>query len=270
MADSGRAETERAIALDSTAPQAWVQRGLLTMYLDDDWPSARRDLSTAVRLGPDHPPGHQYYAIYLGELEGQLDSAIVHARRAAELDPAYLLFKNTLGDLFMRARRYDSAIAMLRQAVSLDPAIPGPWTRLIQSYERSGRFAEAIQARRQAPDTTGAGVFAQAFAAGGEAGYRRVLDADVRRRIDSLTAAMQGPRNEVADTVPPLREGRIALLYAQLGEWAKAMDWVLRDHGRRPKRFRWFVAHPEMEGLRNDPRFLPLVRQEGLEALLRQ
>jgi hypothetical protein len=47
------------------------------------------------------------------------------------------------------------------------------------------------------------------------------------------------------------------------------MDWVLREYQRRPKRFRWFVAHPDMDGLRNDPRFLPLVRGEGLEELLR-
>jgi hypothetical protein len=69
--------------------------------------------------------------------------------------------------------------------------------------------------------------------------------------------------------VPPLREYRIAALYAQLGDWKRAMDWVLKERERRPKRFRLYLTNPDFEGLRNDPRFMPLVKQEGLEGLLR-
>ncbi|HEX9754712.1 MAG TPA: protein kinase, partial [Gemmatimonadales bacterium] len=263
--DSAWGELQRATERDSTLAEVWVNRGSMTMFFKDDWPLARRELQTGVRLDPDLAYARQYYGIYLGELERALDSAIAHLRHAVALEPSALYY-NTLGDLLMRARRYDPAIAALREAVRLDPGLPGPWTRLIQIYERTRRWSDAIDARRRAPDSTGAETFARAFAAEGEAGYGRVLGAEIRRRIDSLLGA---PRNEVADTFPPLREGRIALLYAQLGEWTTAMDWVLREYQRRPKRFRWFVAHPDMDGLRNDPRFLPLVRREGLEELLR-
>ncbi|MGH2625387.1 MAG: tetratricopeptide repeat protein, partial [Anaerolineales bacterium] len=264
--DTATAEIQRAAQLDSTLSEVWVFRGTTEMFFGDDWPAARQHLQTSVRLDPDLAYAGQYYGIYLGEIERELDSAIAHLKHAVAVEPSALYY-NTLGDLLMRARRYDSAIAALREAVLLDPGLPGPWTRLIQSYERTRRWADAVEARRRAPDSTGAAAFARAFAAEGEGAYRRLLTAEVHGRIDSLLAA---PRNEVADTFPPLREGRIALLYAQLGEWTKAMDWVVREYQRRPKRFRWFVAHPDMDGLRNDPRFLPLVRQEGLEELLRR
>jgi hypothetical protein len=67
--------------------------------------------------------------------------------------------------------------------------------------------------------------------------------------------------------VPPIREHRIAALYAQLGEWSRAMDWVLKERERRPRRFRLYLTNPDFAGLKNDPRFLPLVKQEGLEKL---
>jgi len=48
------------------------------------------------------------------------------------------------------------------------------------------------------------------------------------------------------------------------------MDWVLTEYQRRPRRFRLFVANPDSDSLPTDPRFLPLVRKQGLEELLRR
>jgi hypothetical protein len=68
--------------------------------------------------------------------------------------------------------------------------------------------------------------------------------------------------------VPQLREERLVYLYAQLEDWTKAMDWVLKLRERRPKRFLLYVANPQYAGLRTDPRFMPLVEQDGLRDLL--
>jgi tetratricopeptide (TPR) repeat protein len=264
--DTARTALELAFQLDSTSAELWVTRGSMGLYLTDNWPAVRRDLATGVRLNPDLAYGRHFYGIYLGELEGELDSAIAHLRHAVTLEPSALYY-NTLGDLLLRARRYDSALTVLRQAVRLDPSLPGPWNRIVVACERTGRWREAVEARRQAPFSATAEAFAAALDAEGEAGYRRVLEREVRARIDSLIAAMG--TSPGVDRIPPHRPGRIALLHAQLGEWDRAMDWVLRELEHRPLRFRWFVAHPDMRGLTADPRFLPLVRREGLEALLR-
>lgn len=269
VVDTAWADMKRVFALDSTLASAWSNRGQLSLYLTDDWPSVRRDLSTAVRLDADYPWARMYYGIYLGEFEGQLDSAVTHLQHAVALDPQPFYY-NTLGDLLMRARRYDEAIGALREALRIDPALPGPRTRLIQSYERTGRWSEALEARRQAPDTSRLGAFTRAFNAEGESGYRRLLAQDTHARIDAMIGALQGPRNEVADTVPPLPEARIALLYASLGEWGTTMDWVRRALERRPRQLRWFVAHPDLAGLRSNPEFLALVHQAELDDLLRR
>ena len=144
--------------------------------------------------------------------------------------------------------------------------MPGPRRRLIACYEKLGKYKEAIEERRTLGELTGAAAFARAFTQGGAAGYEQERVADLRRRADSMAAAPPPPSE--LDLVPPFREGRIATLYAQLGDWKRAMDWVLKERERRPRRFRLYVTNPDFAGLRNDPRYLPLVKQEGLEGLM--
>jgi hypothetical protein len=48
------------------------------------------------------------------------------------------------------------------------------------------------------------------------------------------------------------------------------MDWVMKLREHRPRRFWLIVANPLFAGLRADPRFMPLVKEERLEGLLKQ
>ena len=266
-ADSATRYGRRALAIDSTLGEGWVNQISHNIYLNDDWDVAREATMASLRLAGHDPSVLQYAGIYVGEAEGRLDSAIALLRRSTNFEPG-LQNLNTLGDLLMRGRRYDTAVAALRRAVEFDPGVPGPHRRLIMSYEKLGRYADAIAERRAlgGPDSIAAVAFESAFRKDGAAGYERERRADLQRRVDSMVAVTPPPSE--LDTVPPLRENRIATLYAQLGDWTRAMDWVLKEHGRRPKRFRLYVANPDFAGLRNDPRFLPLVKQEGLEGLM--
>jgi serine/threonine-protein kinase len=267
--DSASAYGSRALALDSTLGEPWMDRVVHALYLQDNWETARTLIRRSLAASPWFPGLYQYAAIYVGEIEGRIDSAITLMRHSAELEPIALTL-NSLGDLYMRARQHDSAIAVLRRSLGIDPTPPGPNQRLIQTYERTGRYAEAVTALRSWKGEAAAAPFARALEADGPAGYRRVLEQDIRRRIDSLESLVGRPRRGSVDTLPPTLEARIAPLYAQLGEWSRAMDWVLRDRERRPKRFRLYVTNPDFDGLRADPRFLPLVRAEGLEPLLQR
>jgi hypothetical protein len=44
------------------------------------------------------------------------------------------------------------------------------------------------------------------------------------------------------------------------------MDWVIREHQRRPNRLVFVLGDPDFDGIRSDPRFLDLVRSAGLES----
>ena len=265
--DSALAVGRAALARDSTSGDAWELVADPQLYFFDDWIAAKRLLERAVALSPTHPGSWVYYAIYLGEVEGRLDSAIAVARHGVELDATPLTL-NTLGDLYMRARRYDSATAVLQRSIALDSSVPGPRIRLVTTYERVGLYAEALAARRAWQGERLVAPFAEGLARSGAAGYRAALEVNLRARIDSLARQVGGPREYPRDTLPPIPETRIALLYGQLGDWKSATDWVLKEYQLRPKRLRLWLTHPDMQGLRGDPRFLALIRRENLEGLL--
>jgi len=267
--DSAQIMLRKSIAVDSTLADAWVNMASKAIYLDDDWSEATSIVRRALRLSGYDAQVLQFSSIVIGEVEGRIDSAIHLSRRSIEMEPSIGGW-NTLADLFMRAGRYDSAAAAARHALELDRTVPGPRRRLIISLEQLRRYEEAIEARRQGGDTAGAAEYARGFARGGAAGYEAVRQADLRRQIAELEAPLNRPYKLPEDTVPLLREERIAALYAQLGEWTKAMDWVMQLVEHRPRRFRLIVANPQFAGLRRDPRFTALVKEQGLEELLRQ
>ncbi|HEV8599117.1 MAG TPA: protein kinase [Gemmatimonadales bacterium] len=266
--DSSAAVGRRAFALDSTLGDPWVNMITRAIYLDDDWTTARAASERALRAASHDPQVLIYSGIVFGEVEGQLDTAIALARRGVEQQPV-TLFLNTLGDLYMRAGKYDSAVSVLRRALEFDPSVPGPRRRLIMSLEHLKRYDEAIGARRQGGDSAGAAAYARALADAGPAGYERIRREDLERQLAALLVPVSRPYKLPDDTVPQLREEKIAERYALLGEWSKAMDWVLAEYSHRPRRFRLFVTNPLYRGLDRDPRFLPLVRKEKLEAIYR-
>ena len=267
--DSAQASLHRSLAVDSSLGDPWVNMISKSIYLDDDWPAAIAQARRAQRLSGYDAQVLAFTAIVIGEVEGRLDSAIALARRATGMEPS-IASRNTLADLFMRAGRFDSAVVAARRALDLDPTVPGPRRRLITSLEKLGRFQEAVEARRQGADTAAAEEYARGFARGGAVGYETAHQADLRRQVAALEAPLNRPYKLPDDTVPPLREERIVALYAQLGEWTKAMDWVMKLVEHRPRRFRLIVANPQFAGLRRDPRFAALVKDQGLDDLLRQ
>jgi serine/threonine-protein kinase len=265
--DSSASASRRALAADSTVGDPWINIISRQIYLDDDWPAAQASATAALRLGSHDAQVLQVSAIVVGEVEGRVDSAIVLSRRGIELE-AFTPGLNTLGDLYLRAGKDDSAVVVLRRALEFDPSVPGPRRRLTVSLEHLKRFDEAIAVRREGGDSAGAAAYAKGLAEGGPAGYERVRREDLTRQLAAQLAAASAPYRIPQDTVPQLREERIVYLYAQLGDWTKAMDWVMKLRERRPKRFRLIVTNPLYAGLRSDPRFMALVREEGLEELL--
>ena len=258
--DTALRAAQKSLAMDSSQADSWITLISQASYLDDDWPRVVQYTRTALRVAPHDGQLFQILAIATGEIEGRLDSAIAMARRGTEIEPSTAGY-NTLGDLFMRKGQYDSAIVALRRAIAIDPSVPGPRRRLVESLEHLGRYAEAVEARKEAELPTAA-EFEREFRAGGAAGYQKALRESQLQQVEALKAG-PGPAR------PPLKEEQLVALYGQLGEWTQAMDWAVKLRERRPHRFRLIVANPFLRnGLRNDPRFMPLVAQSGLDSLL--
>ncbi|HEX5004224.1 MAG TPA: protein kinase [Gemmatimonadales bacterium] len=256
-----------ALAIDSTTLPAWLGLVIHRLYLSDDFEGARDGVERMIVLDPGAVESRRLRGVIRQELDGDLDGAISDFQKAVELDPS-LLALNSLASGLMAARRYPEAVAALERSMGIRPSA-GAWTRLITAYERLGRHADATRVRRLV-DASGGGAapFEAALAAGDTAAYARARRAEIRRTADSLIARLSR-----ADVTPSERynvaELRIGALLCELGDSRKAMDLVEDLYHIRPRRLRWIVTNPDLGCLRQDPRYLPMVKAAGLERYLR-
>ncbi|HMU61188.1 MAG TPA: protein kinase [Gemmatimonadales bacterium] len=256
-----------ALSIDSALPNAWNQIVVDRMYLEDDFDGTDDALTRMKNSDPNSAEYYRLAGVYQQEIMGNLSAALDDFRKAVENEPSIIRLNSYAAGL-MAARRYQEAAEALERSMAMRPSAGARW-RLIATYEHLGRRADATRIRREA-DPTGqdAAPFEAALAAGDTAAYSRARRAELQKSADSLIA-----RLSMADVVPAERynvaELRIDAMLCELGESTKAMDLVENLYRIRPKRLRWIVTNVDLGCLRDDPRYLPMVKAAGLEPYLR-
>ena len=243
VAVRARAEAERAIELDDTIADAHAALGAIAMFLDWDWPTAKRELRRALQLNPNLAEAHRDYAWYL-DLPGPNPASIVEMKRARELDPLNALYAGDLSWLYYRAGRRDDAVREARDAVALDPKGPLEKFALAVTCSEAGLHEEAIAAGERAAAISPAWKFALAFA------Y-----AKAGRRADALRLA-----NEAEQTIAPVSTWGLAYVYATLDDEDGALQWLEKGVASRFGFLLWMKGTPAFTSLRGNPRFEALIR----------
>jgi eukaryotic-like serine/threonine-protein kinase len=150
-----RAAVERALHLAPDLAEAHSAAGELKLILDWDRAGAALELQRAISLNPRDVVARYRLTLFCSLVEGRFDEALVHARRAVELDPVAPLPLAQLGMALMLAGRDDEAVAVLRQAVDLAPNMFLPNFHLGVLYHRMGRTEEGITLVERAADVSG-------------------------------------------------------------------------------------------------------------------
>jgi len=265
----GYALLDQALALDSAVSWAWYFRGVRQLYVEDRYDDAAESLRRALAADSGMPDAYRMRGVYRQEIMGDLPGALADYRQAVTLSPVPIRL-NSLAAGLMAARRYEEAVPVLERSLDLTPS-KHSWTRLVTTYEKLGRHADATRIRRQV-DSTGswAAPFERALAAGDTAAYARARHDELVTMVDSLIHRMENPPPEA----PPsermtVAELPIAALLCELQEPTRAMDYIERLYEARPPRLRWIVTNVDLGCLRDDPRYLPMVKAAGLEPYLR-
>jgi tetratricopeptide (TPR) repeat protein len=259
--------TNLSLSLDSTVLNSWNIVLINRLYLEDDFDGARDVIQRMLALDSGYAEVYRDRGIVRQELEGDLKGALEDYQHSVNLDPSVQRLNSYAAGL-MAARRYQDAAVQLERSMAIRPSA-GAWTRLITTYEHLGRHADAIRIRRLV-DSTGASAapFERALATQDTAAYARARRAELRKSADSLIA-----RLDLANVVPAERynvaELRIGALLCELGDSKKAMDLIEELYRIRPRRLRWVVTNVDLGCLRQDPRYLPMVKAAGLEQYLR-
>ena len=239
----------RALALDSTAAEAWMVRGglLFDLYprtLEGALPALKR----ATELDPRNDEAWQQYAVHL-MFVGRCDESIVAYHRALGLDPKRAVTWEDLALAYEMVHRDADALTAYDSAVAADSEYYAAYASRsrvrLRRGDRGGARADALAARRTSPPGEahyGLAPMAWVAAADGDtAGARRLM----AEALAPFSRRRFGPAN-VWMIVPGL---------VAAGQREQALQWLERATPRGALLW-WVMQLPEMDPIRTDPRFL--------------
>jgi len=242
-----KAATLNALSLDDQLLEARIAFGSI-LYKDEyDFAGAEREFKRAVEQNPNDSDAHQAY----GELLmcfGRHEESLAELRRALAIDPvsSSANWKYSISLFF--ARRYDEAVAQSKKTLELDDTYWWAHRGIAFSYQMKRDYAGSVAARAKmnekvAPQT--AALMRESFAKGGWQGFLRAM------------TGKQRPPN-----LPPYI---VATFHVELGEKDKALSILNQMYEDRASDLTQLKVDPRLDPLRDDPRFVDLMRRMNFE-----
>lgn len=143
-----RTYIREALRLHPSLPEAHVNLGLIDLLFDWNAPAAARELVTSSGVAFEAIETFSC-TTHLLEASGQLEDAEKEILRALAVDPLSSAITAELGCNSYYRRRYDDAIVHYRRALNLDPRNVLGYFGLGRTYAQQERFAEALSELRK-------------------------------------------------------------------------------------------------------------------------
>jgi serine/threonine-protein kinase len=172
---------------------------------------------------------------------------------AAELDPASVSIRRSMGWLHYYARQPREALEHLRRALAMNPTAEENHRLLGLAYLQLGMHDESAAAFREAVASSECPSLATAGLGLVAAGRGRLTEA--RGVLDGLYAAAR------ERYITPVA---FAMLHAGLGEADRAFEWLDRALEDRRGWLAYLKVEPLLDPIRGDPRFGRLLERMRL------
>jgi TolB-like protein/Tfp pilus assembly protein PilF len=249
-----KAAAAKALEIDDHQADAHAVLAFVRLYYEWDWQGSHKEVLRAIELAPHLAEVHNAYSLwYL--TQGLYEEAAVEARIALDIDPLSVRYSCLAGFISFCAGQYDLAIEQLYKSIELDPLFGPTYQFLAQSYARKKMRNEAVAVLERVPeDDCRAGFRNGAFQAIVDAQTGK--HADARIVLDKLRQELRPPDFKTAY--------HCAVLHALLGEKDEAFRCL--EMARRGHSFMliYLAIAINLESLRDDPRFLDLLRRIGI------
>ncbi|HVQ56440.1 MAG TPA: winged helix-turn-helix domain-containing protein [Pyrinomonadaceae bacterium] len=237
----------KALAIDPNLSEAYSALCQNKFSYEYDFAGAEAACKRAIELGPNSSIAHQIYAHFLVSRD-RLEEAFATIKTAIDLDPASYFNKRFYANGLYSARRYDEAISEYKQQIELNPTNIGTYNWIIRALEAQGNEPEAFEwfirsLTLQESDQKTIQRFRDAYRI---SGWRGVLLERIKTpEIDRGSSS----------------DFRLAGLYARVGNKDKAFEYLEKSYLRRHVLFTMLQTEPQLDSIRDDPRYADLVRR---------
>ena len=250
--EKAKAAATRALELDPTLGEAHATLGFIKSHYERDWAGGEAEFKRAIELNPNHPTTHHWYADQL-QARGQFDGASQELQRAADLDPFSPIINTGMGiNLFFKGD-YDNSIEHLRRSSQQFPDFWPAHYYLGWAYTQKKMYSTALSEYQQASTLSKGHSMVLAMT-----GYTYGVSG---RRAEALKVLKELEARTSREYVPPLR---FAMVHTALGNKDKAFEWLNKACDQRDILVIYLKVSPFFETLRNDSRFLMLLRRLDL------
>ena len=287
--EAALAAFERAVALDpgyanAYADLAFTQGSMADFAADPAQREAAIDqaLATAdkaIALAPDLPDGYASRGNIRHRMRWDWQGSQADLARAMALDPNNARTLSNYGPMLFSLGRRDEGIAVLRKAVASDPLSDKAWNVLARHLHAAGALAEAKQAFERAlelnPRQNWANfLLGNLLLAEGKTdlalAHYQLAPEQFRTAGTAMVEFTRG--NEAASQQALATMEReyavgfafqIAQVYAWRGDKDQAFAWLDRAYNIHDAGLVRLPYDPAMDPLRDDQRFVALVRKMG-------
>ena len=240
----------KALELDPELVRAHVLLGDIEQAVWK-WEDAEAEYKRALELKPNDAGAHLGMAHWL-LCHGRLQEAITWVQRGRELDPL-AVSGFAVGQILFYSRHYEEAIRELRSVLAVQPKEASALWFLGFSLTANGQPQEAIPVLEEALSVTDRsagviGVLIRAYA-------------HANRRDDALRLLGELKTRREKGYVPA---GAFVNAYLGLEDREQTFVWLQHAYEEQSNILQFVKIHPYFDSVRNDPRFVELVRRVGL------
>ena len=246
----------KALSLDDGLAEAHVELGTFAMGHEWDLEKAEAEFREAIRLDPNYAPAHQLNSFIL-MWEKRYDEAWREINRALELSPLSLIIHSNIADYYYFTKQYEKGIEFAKKALDLDPAFFYVRDSLVKSYVGMGAFDEALRASES---------YYEATPLVDQKLMRAHVFSAMGRREECLQLIGELEANMEKQRVSPFY---IANIYFRLGEMEKGFEWLERAYSMHDRFVYLMAAAPDLDRVREDPRYKAMESKVGLTRLLK-
>ena len=245
------AAAQKAIEIDDTLGEAHDALGMGLYWNGWDWKAAEKECLRGIEINPNNAESHGNYAMVLSNT-GRHTEALAESKRSLELNPLHLGQNAIQGQFLLNAGRIDEALTQLQKTSELEPKFWMPHMMMASAYVEKRMYAEAIAESRKEYELSGVNVYPFGIYALAKSG----------RRDEARAALEELLKLESTRYVPPYN---IALLYNGLEEHDDAIRWLEKGYEQRDPKMTALKVEPKWNNLRNEPRFIELIRRMNLQ-----
>ena len=245
----------RAVSLDSTLAEAHCALAAALMFWERDYERARQAFLRGLELNPNFTQGRLWYGQFLlGWIYGQPQEAFTEVQRAYDRDPLSAVTASMFGLSVAWSGQTDEGLRLGRLGVERDPeALLSHWVHGVLAHWH-GAFDEALAAYARANELSDRAEYPMVQMAVAYADCGRLAEA--RALHDELLA--RRARGYVSYLA-------LAVTSACVGDMDAAMEYAQQScDEREPAMVLFARLFPNMQRLRDDPRFADVLRRLAL------